>query len=316
MYGLLGRAFPGADPAMFVAQTERDRTFRVRYGRVAVGDGGRVIGWVRIFRRQMTIRGEFVAAGGLGQVAADAEARGSGVASALLRDAIEVMRDDGMAVSFLFTGIPALYEQVGYRIVREPFFEFDALEAAELMGGEEYAVTSIPSAFLGRSSCDMVARSGAGFGETGRIVRRMPSHREPWDEERWLGEDRKGRLATTSGDMPFTMPNGYIRCAVRGQQYQILEAEALSQHPDAMCALVRAVAKRALEMAAAGEVSTRMGALAPDGSRLAAVLRGLRSTTETTEVAHPMMMRSLVDDPAVEAAIFGEPVYFWNTARI
>lgn len=314
VYALLERAFPDADPRMFIAQTECDRTFRLRHGRAAVDGDGRIIGWVRIFSRRMTVRGVPTAAGGIGQVAVDPAARHAGIALALLQDAVGVMRAEGMALSFLFTGIPALYERAGFRVVPEPFFEFDAREAAGLPGGDEYDVQPLASAVV--ASCDGVARSAAGAGVTGRIVRRRPPRGAPWDEQRWLGEDGAGCLIATPRDEPAVRAAGYIRCAVRGRQYQVLEAECLPDHPAAMQPLLRAAARRALALAPAGAATARMGALAPDASRLAAVLRGIRSTAETTDVAHPMMMRALTGDPGIEAAIFHDPIYFWNTARI
>jgi len=107
VYDLLEQAFPEATRSLFVEQTERDSTFRLRHGRVAIIDG-EIAGYVRIFARTMLVRGVPAAAGGIGSVATRSDARDGGIATALMLDAIEQMRREGMVVSFLFTGIPSV----------------------------------------------------------------------------------------------------------------------------------------------------------------------------------------------------------------
>ena len=131
VYDLLEAAFPEARRATFVAQTEADSTFRLRHGRLAVADG-RIVGYVRIFARTMMVRGQPVPVGGIGSVATHPDARGSGIATALLHDAIARMRRGGMQASFLYPGIPGFYERLGFHIVREPQFEAGASEVAAL----------------------------------------------------------------------------------------------------------------------------------------------------------------------------------------
>ena len=185
VYDLLEAAFPEARRQLFVAQTERDSTFRLRHGRVAVADG-RIVGYVRIFARTMLVRGVPVPAGGIGSVATDARAQHGGIATTLLKDAIDVMRREGMALSFLFTGIPGFYERVGYRVVRERFYTVPAAKAAAISTTGLYDV---------RPSTDRDVRRLVGIhqraiaGATGAVRR---TSRQWRDAVSWLEEDPGG----------------------------------------------------------------------------------------------------------------------------
>lgn len=299
VFDLLEAAFPEASRDLFVAQTEGDSTFRLRHGRVAVLDG-RVAGYVRIFRRTMLVRGEPVLAGGIGSVATHPEGRGSGIATALLRDAIEQMRREGMRVSYLFTGLPEFYERLGYRIVGQPSFEIDQREAAAATNAGTYEVRAIEDGEVPR----LLAIYERGVAtSTGAIVRTRRTWR---DATRWLDEDAAGCfVAEHTGALV-----GYVRSRCRERGHQILEAECLAGHGGAIGDLLAAVARRAIEH---GEP---IYALVPGDHALAALLRLLPSTREWPLPTHPMMVRTLVDDPALDAAFAHDPMHHWNCDRI
>ncbi len=283
---------------MFIAQTERDSTFRLRHARVAIIEG-RVAGYVRIFARTMLIRGVPVTAGGIGSVATHPNARHGGIATALLRDAIEQMQRETITVSFLFTGIPGFYERLGYRIVREPYFEADASEAAATPTTGLYSIRHIEDADVRRLAAihrTATARS------TGAVVRSTRTWR---DAQHWLTEDDKGCFVAERNGVPVA----YIRSRCREYGHQILEAECLPHHEGAIATLVAAVGRRALTH------NERIVALAPDTHPLATALRTLPSTTETANIRFPMMMRSLSPNPATDA-ISHDEIHFWNSDRI
>jgi predicted N-acetyltransferase YhbS len=298
VYDLLERSFPEAPRAMFVAQTERDSAFRLRHGRVAVIDG-RIAGWVRIFYRTMLVRGIPMRAGGIGQVATDAGARNNGIATALMLDAIEAMRRENMRVSYLFTGIPGFYERVGYRTVRESFFAVPAAKAAETSTSGLYDVREMRDADLSRL---VAIHQRAVAGATGAVRR---TRREWRDQRAWLAEDAAGCLVAELRGRPVA----YIRCAVRIHGYQVLEAECLPQHFDAVAMLIAAAGRRAL---ACG--SATIGGLVPADTPAGAVLQSL--SAKPARIQHPMMMRALDTDPTIEDAIRHEHVRFWNADRI
>jgi len=276
IYDLLELAFPEASRALFVKQTEADSTFRLRHGRVAVIDD-RVCGYVRIFARRMLVRGVPVPAGGIGSVATQPDVRGEGVASMLLRDAIEQMRREGMAVSFLFTGIAPLYERQGYRVVREPQVTANAAEAAAAASASLYDVRPAGDADVPRL---LALYRAATAGTTGAVVRT----RRTW-------RDAAQSLGEADGDAFVAARHGrtvaYIRTRCRSYGHQVLELEHLRGHEGAVMPLV----------AAAGRIARAHGeplvALVPDGHQLAIALLAIPSTTVTTDVRFPMMMRVL-----------------------
>jgi predicted N-acetyltransferase YhbS len=299
VFDLLEGAFPEASRELFVAQTECDSTFRLEQARVAVVDG-EIAGHVRIFARTMMVRGMSMAAGGIGAVATRDSARGSGVATALLRDAIAEIQREGMPLSFLFTGIMPFYERLGYRVVPQASFECDAQEASLTHGAGAHAVRAATETDVS----DMLAIYDAAIAErTGAIIRSAATWR---DAARWLHEDSGGCfIAGVDG-----RPVAYLRSRCRASGHQILEAEHLAGHAGAIDVLLAAVARRAIGH---GE---QISALVPVGHALAAALRALPSTRESQPPSHPMMVQVLVDDPQLDAAFDEEPVHFWNSDRI
>jgi predicted acetyltransferase len=261
---------------------------RLRHVRVAELEG-RIAAHVRIFDRRMRIRGAVVRAGGIGSVASMPEARGLGLPSALLRDAIEQMGREDSAVSFLFTGIPAFYERLGWRIAREPQLDVTAHVVAELRVDERYRVRRIEPSDVPRL---LAVHRAATATCTGAVTRTLASWR---DAQRWLGEDRAGCLVALDRRLPVA----YIRSRSRPYGYTILEAEHAPGHEQAVPALVARVARRAVAL------RQELTAYAPRDSTLAAVLRSLPSTRETEDVAFPTMMRIVRLDLLVDALLPG-----------
>lgn len=272
IYDLVSACFPEAPRAIFVAQYERDSTMRLRHARIGREDG-RVLAHVRIFARRMLVRGVPVAAGGIGAVATAADARDAGHATALLREAIDQMRRDSIAVSFLFTGIPGFYERLGWRVVREPELSADAREAAALAHDPAVRVRAATGADLG-AMLRIYRRASAGG--TGAIVRTARTWR---DATAWLDEDASF-VAQVRG-----APVAYLRSRARHFGRQILEAEHLPGHAGAIAALVAAAGQRAAEDGAP------LVTLAPEGHALALALQTLPSTRSTPHVRFPEMLR-------------------------
>jgi predicted N-acetyltransferase YhbS len=299
VYDLLEQSFPEAPRSLFVAQTEHDSTFRLRHGRVALVDGA-IAGYVRIFARTMLVRGVPMRAGGIGSVATRPAARRGGVATALLRDAVDQMRRDRMAVSFLFTGILDFYERSGYRVMREPHFEADARDMELGYSGQHYSVRLID---LSRDLPALLSlRRRSTVGATGPLVR---TKRTWLDAQHWLGESDSSFVAHHDGEIV-----AYLRSHCRSYGHRILEAECIAGHKAAIGELMEAMARRQCTCGSAVNGS------APDRSALAECLRGLASTRETWEYQYPMMVLNLTGDPEIDAAFDAEPLHFWNADRI
>lgn len=107
-------AFPDARRGFFHAVVLRDPLYDPRYS-LAVRHGKRVLSFLQIFRRSFRIDGRLISFGGIGSVGTHPESRGRGYARALLLRAIELMREDRLAGSLLFTGIHPFYEALGWR---------------------------------------------------------------------------------------------------------------------------------------------------------------------------------------------------------
>ncbi len=286
VYDLIERAFPEAPRALFVNQTEADSTFRLRHARVAILDG-RLVAYVRIFARRMRLRGVPVPAGGIGSVATVPDARHAGIASMLMRDAIEQMRRDGVAISFLFTGIPGFYERLGYRIVREPFLTADAAEAAALAAPSLYDVRPATDADLPRL---VTLRRAATVTTTGAVCR---TRRQWRDAQHWLGGARREAfVAERHGRIV-----AYTRTRCRTYGHEIMELEHRAGHADAATPLVAAAGRLALAH------REPLVTIAPDGHQLAVALSTLPSTRATTDVRYPMMMRIISLEATLRALL-------------
>jgi len=107
----LGDGWRGRD--FFRRPLERDPTFEDENVWVAT-EGGRLVSCVQIFPRRLRVRGAAVPTGGIGSVFTRPEARGSGVASALLERTLAAMRERGMELSLLFAARHAFYGRLGW----------------------------------------------------------------------------------------------------------------------------------------------------------------------------------------------------------
>ncbi len=288
VYRVLESAFTGIPIQLFMNQTEGDSTLRMRHMRVAEIDC-RIAAHVRIFARRMLVRGVPVGAGGIGSVASMPDARGLGLPSALLQDAIHVMARGNMSVSFLYTGIPAFYERLGWRIVREPVLHADALEAAQRPIDRAYRVRRIEEddvPLLLSTYRRATAHTTGAIARTGRTWR---------DAQRWLGEDGAGCLLAEAGGRPVA----YLRARSRDYDYTLLEAEHERGHEAAVAILVARAARRAVRL------RQPLATYAPADSALADVLRSLPSVRETMDVRYPAMMRIVLLDELTAAQLPG-----------
>ncbi len=77
-------------------------------------DGGRLVSCVQIFPKTLRADGVPLTAGGIGSVFTRPEARGSGIAGALLERAALAMRERGMDLSLLFATRLAFYDRLGW----------------------------------------------------------------------------------------------------------------------------------------------------------------------------------------------------------
>lgn len=272
---VLAAAFPGVSPAFFRAQVRHDATWRPRHTRVAIVDG-KVRAHVRIFARTMLVRGVRARAGGIGAVATDPRFERRGLASALLRDAHAQMQRDRMALGFLFTGRTGFYQRLGWALAAQPQFSAEAGVAAptppdapmrvrRIRAGDAAALLRIYHASVGQGS-GAVARTAGTWG----------------DASHWLAEDAAGCLVAERGGGAVA----YVRARRRDYGYQIIEAECVRGHQDALHALFARVGARARTL------DSPLTALAADDSALAREFLALPSCNVTSP-PFPMMLRTI-----------------------
>jgi predicted N-acetyltransferase YhbS len=104
----------------FARYNRNDPGFRDELCLVA-RDRGRLVSTVQIFDRAINLEGQSVPMGGIGSVFTLEEYRHKGVASALMRLAVETMVRSGFEVSLLFAERLTFYNQFGWREVERSF---------------------------------------------------------------------------------------------------------------------------------------------------------------------------------------------------
>ena len=77
-------------------------------------DGQRPVSCVQIFAKRIRLRGRVVPLGGIGSVATHPDYRRRGLAHELLRRCEQRMRERGMVIGLLFSGLHAFYGQLGW----------------------------------------------------------------------------------------------------------------------------------------------------------------------------------------------------------
>lgn len=96
-----------------------ERTFNVPYLPLErdfdVLIDGLVVSHVSAGRRTIVVDGRVLTTGTIGWVCTDPRWRRAGLATSLLRAAHAWMRELGLTHSALFTGVPEVYEPLGYR---------------------------------------------------------------------------------------------------------------------------------------------------------------------------------------------------------
>jgi predicted acetyltransferase len=280
-YELLSLCFPNTCPDLFRRQTEHDSTFRWRHGRVIEVDGA-VVGYLRIFDRRMWLRGARLRAAGIGSVGTHPDYRRRGLATALLRDTLALLRRDGYHLSFLGSEVAAsFYERLGWRIVRQPSHGAPTAEAARLPD-RQAGLTIRPFA---PSDLTAVARihARATRGRTGAVARSL---RYWTDHMSWMDDDAGGGfLVAASGRRGIA---AFVRS--RSERWastlMVLDAHCRAGAEACLTTLLGALGRYAVSQGLKG-----IQASLPEGHPLADAFAELPSAGVTTEVRFPFMMR-------------------------
>jgi len=113
---VLETAFPKTPRSFFYTITRRDPAYRPDFSLAVVKDN-RYLAHLQILDRTLLFDGQPLRVGGIGSVGTRPECRGRGYATALLNRATEIMDQEKMKASILFTGIHPFYERLGWKSV-------------------------------------------------------------------------------------------------------------------------------------------------------------------------------------------------------
>ena len=148
------------DREFFVRYNQLDRKFRDELCLVA-RDGGALVCTVQIFDRAVNLDGHRVPMGGIGSVFTRDDYRHKGVASALMRLAVETMEREKFEISLLFAERLTFYNQFGWREVPRKFSVL--MNAAGMHTQGEYEIDVFDS------SRDLMNAVEVHRGYTGRL---------------------------------------------------------------------------------------------------------------------------------------------------
>jgi predicted N-acetyltransferase YhbS len=139
---LLGRWYNDRGE-FFARYNQNDPGFRDALCLVA-RDGGHLVSTVQIFDRTINLDGQSVPMGGIGSVFTLEEYRHKGVASALMRLAVDTMVREGFEISLLFAERLTFYNQFGWREIERKFSILAA--AASINAPDRFVIDSFEAA--------------------------------------------------------------------------------------------------------------------------------------------------------------------------
>ncbi len=135
---LLGRWYNDRGE-FFARYNQNDPGFRDALCLVA-RDGDQLVSTVQIFDRTVNLDGQSVPMGGIGSVFTLKDYRHKGVASALMRLAVDTMAREGFEVSLLFAERLTFYNQFGWREIERKFSILAA--AASINAPDRFVIDS------------------------------------------------------------------------------------------------------------------------------------------------------------------------------
>src|SRR5208282_3568844 len=302
---LLGRWYNDRGE-FFARYNQNDPSFRDALCLVA-RDGGRLVSTVQIFDRAINLDGQSVPMGGIGSVFTLEEYRHKGVASALMRLAVETMMREGFEVSLLFAERLTFYNQFGWREIERNFsilagaaslnapnrFVIDSFEIARDLA----EVAAIHSDYSGRFNVTAV-RDDAAWRANLKFAGNQPLHPGEGSEEYFVVCRDGGRIAAYARATRFyglstVMEYGYVADAVG---------------IDAMLATFKCLGEEASGLPV---TSRRIG-----DHRRAAILRSASTPAApsvlVTHTAHDPTLEKALTDAGCPVAHHTDNFYMWR----
>ncbi|HEX3074135.1 MAG TPA: GNAT family N-acetyltransferase [Ignavibacteriales bacterium] len=147
LYSFYPKVFKKTPLDFFVRRIENDPYLQLGDIRIAE-ENNEIASSITVVRRKMYWGSENISFGGIGNVSSLPEKRGTGIASAVMNDAIEYMKGMDLNVSILFTGINPFYEKFRFVTVPAHIMRFEMLKKYE----SEYTVRNFSYADLEKVS--------------------------------------------------------------------------------------------------------------------------------------------------------------------
>jgi len=276
------------DREFFARYNHNDSRFRDGLCLVA-RDGGQLVSTVQIFDRVVNLEGQTVPMGGIGSVFTLEDYRHKGVASALMRLAVETMVREGFEVSLLFAERLTFYNQFGWREIDRKFsvlagaaglsapdrFVIDSFESARDLA----EITVIHRGYSGRLNVTAI-RDEATWRANLKFAGNQPLHPGEGSEEYFVVCREGARIAayarvTRFHGVSMVMEYGYVAGAIG---------------IDAMLATFKYLG----QAAAGGPLAVRR----VGDHRRAALLHGASTAT-----APPVLVTHTAHDPGLERAL-------------
>jgi len=196
---LMEAAFVDEDPGLFARYLDHDPLLGPEDTLVAV-EGGAIVSAVQVFTRRLRLRGETVLLGGIGSVATRPACEGRGLASALLRGAVDDMQARGMTLSLLFTGRQGFYGRLGWVALPHPVWAVRHRDALPPQGARGFTDADLPAV---RALYDAYAarRPGATIRDDAYWRGQLRFAGNP--DERFDVVERGGRVVAYARRIPF-----------------------------------------------------------------------------------------------------------------
>ncbi len=292
------------DREFFARYNHNDSGFRDALCLVA-RDRGQLVSTVQIFDRAINLDGQPVPMGGIGSVFTLEEYRHKGVASALMRLAVDTMVREGFEVSLLFAERLTFYNQFGWREIERQFsiladaaslnapnrFVIDTFEIARDLA----EIAAIHRGYSGRFNVTAV-RDDAAWRANLKFAGNQPLYPGEGSEEYFVLCREGGAIAayarvTRLRGIAMVMEFGYVAGAV-----------------DAMLATFKYLGEQASGVPV---TSRRIG-----DHRHAALLHGASTPAApavlVTHTAHDPMLEKALDGAGCPVAHHTDNFYMWR----
>lgn len=125
--------------------------FSQPFAHIFIEDHGKLISYLRVFVRQVQWNKQSILIGGVGSVATEQSYRGQGIATQLLREAMQLLHQQHVSFAVLQTYIPKggkLYERVGFYPAQKGYTFLDSNNQLHTVKAQDVMVAPVENPSL------------------------------------------------------------------------------------------------------------------------------------------------------------------------